>query len=77
MANPVTPGTLENWISDQIWPNVATPKTSDTGTLEAWVSDQIWMMVYTEAAAVAGVAMPIFGNDDQLFGSIFCGAIVR
>jgi len=29
------------------------------------------------AAPPAGVAMPIFGNDDQLFGSIFGGAIVR
>jgi len=29
------------------------------------------------AAPPGGVAMPIFGNDDQLFGSIFGGAIVR
>ena len=58
MANPVTPGTLENWISDQIWPDVATPKTSDTGTLEAWVSDQILMMVYTEAAAASAAGNP-------------------
>ena len=29
------------------------------------------------AAPPAGAAIPIFGNDDQLFGSIFGGAIVR
>jgi len=39
------------------------------------VAPRFWSV--PAAAPPAGVAMPIFGNDDQLFGSIFGGAIVR
>ena len=36
-----------------------------------------WLWGLRVGAPRGGVAMPIFGNDDQLFGSIFGGAIVR
>ena len=53
MVNPGDSGTFEFWITDQIRPDVAIPKSGNTGHFETWITDQIWLQIYTEAEGVA------------------------
>ena len=58
--------------ANEVWQHFAPETRYD---LYLPVAPRFWSV--PAAAPPAGVAMPIFGNDDQLFGSIFGGAIVR
>lgn len=55
MANPVNPGTFENWITDRQPFSTVAPKSGDTGTFDAWLTDRQQFQDYVEAAAAGGV----------------------
>jgi len=39
-------GSLDAWVTDQLWVNSVAPKTGNTGDLNIWVTDQLWINGY-------------------------------